>query len=58
MCVICDDFGLDLSKYEDKVALLNAIKRINKEHKWYMLVGPMSDSERVWYDLQSPLRKG
>lgn len=37
--------------------LLDSVKEIKKDHPWFYLVGPMSDEERVWYDLNSPLRK-
>lgn len=59
MCQVCDVFRLKLDKehLSDKYALLDLIRAIRQEHPWHFAVGPMSDAERVWYDLEHPLRK-
>lgn len=58
MCILCK--LMDCSLTDDPAGrsyLLDSVKEIKKDHPWFYLVGPMSDEERVWYDLNSPLRK-
>lgn len=57
MCDLCKLFDLDPESVTDRMDLMETVKSIKKDHPWVYLVGPMSDEERIWYDLSSPLRK-
>lgn len=58
MCALCPLLGLELSEKDRKTMLLGMIAEIKARHPWEYLCATMGESERAFYDLDSPLRRG
>lgn len=57
MCPLCTTLGLNISDKERRVMLLGMLEQIQRYHPWEYKCAPMSQEERCFYDMDSPIRR-
>lgn len=57
MCSLCLGADANMSDAEKRYARIDALAQAFRDHPWEFKLAPMSPEERLWFDLDSPLRK-